>query len=59
MSSCHDMKKGEIYVCEDCNLELQVISECDHSCGDDDCTCHDDGGECALMCCNKPLKKKD
>ncbi len=25
MSTCHDMKQGEVYVCVDCGIELQVI----------------------------------
>jgi hypothetical protein len=28
MPSCHDMRKGEIYVCPDCGIELQVVNEC-------------------------------
>ncbi len=58
MSSCHDMKKGDIYVCGDCGIELQVIKECEHSGSDDECACHDDGGDCGFTCCNQPLKKK-
>lgn len=53
------MKKGEIYVCEDCGVELQVVKECDHA-GEDaaSCSCHDDGSECGFSCCGKPLVKK-
>ena len=28
MPGCHDMRKNEIFVCEDCGMELQVIKEC-------------------------------
>jgi hypothetical protein len=59
MASCHEMKKGEIYVCEDCGLELKVVREC-HSVGKPvaDCDCHDDGSECAITCCGRELVKK-
>ena len=51
---CGDMKKGQIYVCEDCGMELEVIKEC--TCGQEDaCTCTPD--QCELKCCDKPLKR--
>jgi hypothetical protein len=28
MPNCHEMKTGDIYVCEGCGLELQVVKEC-------------------------------
>ncbi len=28
MASCHEMKMGQVYVCEGCGLELQVVKEC-------------------------------
>ena len=55
MSKCSDMKKGDIFTCGDCGLELQVVAECtdDHQ---DQCCCDSkDGG---LNCCGKPLAKK-
>ncbi len=59
MSSCHDMKKGEIYVCEECGLELKVIAECqDVETPDDECCCHDEGEKCEISCCGKGLVKK-
>ena len=50
---CHDMKKGQILVCEDCGLELQVISEC-KECGGDStsCGCEED---CEFSCCGDPM----
>jgi predicted nucleic acid-binding Zn ribbon protein len=47
------MKKGEIYVCEDCGIELQVVKTC---ADDGSCTDHDE--ECGFTCCGKPLTKK-
>lgn len=28
MPSCHEMKLGQVYVCEECRLEIKVIKEC-------------------------------
>jgi hypothetical protein len=53
------MKQGEIYVCEGCGMELQVVKECEHAgTSADDCGCHEDGSECAITCCGKELVKK-
>jgi len=59
LASCHEMKKGEVYVCKDCGMEIQVVRECDHS-GEssEDCRCHEDGSICALTCCGKDLVRK-
>ena len=38
MIHCTDMKKGEIYYCDECGLEFQILNEC-QGCG----TCT---GEC-------------
>jgi len=52
MANCGEMKKGYIYKCDTCGLELQVTKTC--SCGS--------GGEDAcsvpLQCCGKDMKKK-
>lgn len=59
MASCHDMKKGEIYVCGDCGLELMVVNECRNSGKPADaCGCHDDDDTCSITCCGKGLEKK-
>ena len=62
MASCHDMKKGEIYHCPDCGLELQVIAECtdcQKSSHDGSCECSEEDHDCCEMsCCGKPLVKK-
>ena len=53
MSSCNELKKGDILYCEDCGLELTVTKAC--SCGDED------SGACAesgFSCCGMSLKKK-
>jgi hypothetical protein len=31
MASCSEMKAGEVYVCKDCNLEIQVVRSCAES----------------------------
>ena len=59
MPNCHEMRKGEIYVCEKCGLELQVIQECkDAGTPADDCECHGDADPCAFSCCGDQLIKK-
>lgn len=56
MPSCHDMKLGEVYVCEECGLELQVVKECDE-CGEDEesCECVE---HCNFSCCGEEMKLK-
>lgn len=54
------MKKGEIYVCADCGLELEVIAECHDAEPDSSCCCteQEGGDDCNISCCGKPLAKK-
>ncbi len=59
MPNCHEMKKGEIYVCQDCGLELQVVKECkDVGKPADACACHTTAGPCTFNCCGKELVRK-
>lgn len=51
MPHCHDMKVGEIYACEKCGFEIQVVKACTTCCQDDDCGCD-------FSCCGEPLRKK-
>lgn len=55
MLHCHEMKKGQIYACADCGLELQVIGECD-SCTSPEGECAHE--ECKFVCCDKELVLK-
>jgi hypothetical protein len=57
MLSCHEMKKGQIYGCEECGLKLQVIQECDE-CGEDaaECGCEE---HCTFSCCGEELRLLD
>jgi hypothetical protein len=52
MANCGDMKKGDLYVCKTCGLELQVSKAC--SCGSGS------EGACSvpLQCCGKNMVKK-
>ncbi|NLN97078.1 MAG: hypothetical protein GX127_01565 [Eubacteriaceae bacterium] len=57
MVACNDMKKGEVYACETCGLELEVLKECD--CPDDHCEPKTASGECCEFdCCGKPMVRK-
>jgi hypothetical protein len=51
------MKVGEIYVCGDCGLELQVVKACgDGEHGD---ACSMEASSCALRCCDEDLVLKE
>ena len=60
MPNCSEMKKGEIYTCADCGLELEVVKECgDPSGAPSDCGCYQsDSPENVLSCCGKELVRK-
>lgn len=49
--SCHDMKKGQVYKCEDCGLEIKIMNTCKECCEDGSCGC-------SFQCCGKDLKLK-
>lgn len=60
MPSCHDMRAGEIYVCTECGIELQVVKECrEAGIPAEDCACHTAGGSCTFSCCGRDLVKKE
>jgi hypothetical protein len=59
MANCHEMRKGETYVCRGCGLELQVTGECrDVGKPAEECGCHEQGAECIMTCCGNELVKK-
>ena len=52
MANCCEMKKGDLFVCKTCGLELQVAKPC---------TCKPDSADACsvpLSCCGKPMEKK-
>jgi hypothetical protein len=51
MADCGSMKKGDLYVCKNCGLELEVSKAC--SCGAGETTC-----VVPLQCCGKDMVKK-
>lgn len=53
MVGCYDMKKGQVYTCPSCGIELKVIKECTE-CGEETC-CTD---PCDFACCGIPLVLK-
>ena len=59
MPSCHEMKEGQIWRCEGCGLELQVVKECVSS-GEpeDQCACHYEHQPCCFTCCGRDLTLK-
>jgi hypothetical protein len=52
MATCSEMKVGEIYVCQDCGLELQVVRSCSEG-EDAACACAE-----SISCCGGPLVLK-
>jgi len=50
VSTCGQMKLGQVYVCNSCGLELKVVNECD--CSEQECGCE------AMSCCGAPLQLK-
>ncbi len=56
MVRCDEMREGEIYCCEKCGLEIEVIAECSHEEGDEaEETCRIEG----FTCCGEPLTLKE
>lgn len=53
MANCCDMKKGDLFVCEKCGLELSVNKPCtcDPDAPDNCCTV-------PLQCCGQEMTKK-
>ena len=52
MADCADMKVGDRFVCESCDLELQVTKACT-------CSTDEEGGcSIPLQCCGKDMVKK-
>jgi len=58
MLSCHDVKKGDVLVCEECGLELKVIKECEEADTEEECCCETDESDCAFICCGVDMVKK-
>ena len=62
MPTCHEMRKGEIYYCPVCGIELLVVGECrDVGKSADECSClKEDPIQvcCAFNCCGRPLEKR-
>ena len=52
MANCAQMEKGDVYVCEKCGLELQVIKTCACIVGEQ-VSCN-----VPLQCCGQDMKKK-
>ena len=56
MARCDEMREGDVYYCERCGLEIEVLEEC----------VHDDGEEaeevCSIeefTCCGQPMKLRE
>ncbi len=58
MLSCHDVKKGDVLVCEECGLELKVVKECEEAETEEECCCDTDESDCGFVCCGMDMVKK-
>lgn len=59
MPNCHEMKMGEIYYCEECGIELEVMKACKNAEKPaEECECHLEHDPCTFFCCGSGLKKK-
>jgi hypothetical protein len=54
MVHCHDMRAGQVYVCEECGLELEVAKNCSED-GRLCVSCT----RCTFVCCNKDMKLRE
>jgi hypothetical protein len=52
MAACSEMKAGEVYVCENCELEIQVVRSCADA-EEGACACAE-----SLSCCGGALVLK-
>jgi len=52
MANCAEMKKGDVFTCKICGLELQVVRTCSCTAGEEvSCTV-------PLQCCGQDMEKK-
>lgn len=56
MTRCDDMRQGDVYCCEECGLEVEVLEECTHEEDDEsEESCSIEG----FVCCGRPLTLKE
>ena len=56
MPNCHELKRGQVYACEECGLELKVVEECEEfGTPAEECGCE----PCTFVCCGEELKLKE
>lgn len=56
MHSCGNMKKGEVYECQDCGFAFEVIKEC--NCDESEPCQPNQEACCDFMCCGQPMVRK-
>jgi hypothetical protein len=56
MPRCDEMHEGEVYYCERCGLEIEVIEECSHEDGEEaDEVCRPE----EFVCCGEPMSIRE
>jgi len=56
MTGCHEMKMNQVYVCEDCGLELKVVKECEECKPEAPTAACGCAEGCSFECCGEPMK---
>jgi len=52
VANCVDMKKGDVFICDACGLEIEVVKEC--SCGQEE----EDACSRPMECCGQTMRLK-
>jgi hypothetical protein len=56
VSRCDEMREGDVFYCEHCGLEIEVIEECSHEEGDEaDEVCRVE----EFVCCGEAMTLKE
>jgi hypothetical protein len=56
MVTCNLMKKGDIYMCRECGIQIEVLEECDKAkISSYECS---SGSGCSFTCCGEDLVRK-
>jgi hypothetical protein len=55
MTRCDEMREGDVYVCDKCGLEIEIVEECNHDDEEADDVCRIE----EFTCCGEPLTLKE
>ena len=56
VARCDEMREGDVYCCEHCGLEIEVVGECSHEEGEEaEEVCRIE----EFVCCGEPMTSKE